>query len=226
MLEAPAATRRDVIHGRLLLGHDPVYGIEQRSRLGRDPAISYPAVMRRYLRSHSGQVYFFTLVTHERRQILTTERGRKSLREAIQCVRRDHPFEITAIVLLPDHLHAVLELPRGDRNYSTRWRLIKSQFTQRWRESGGTEGDLSKSRQQKGERGIWQRRFYEHTCRDEDDLKRCVDYVHVNPLKHGLVRKVHEWPWSSFHRYVTLGEYPQHWGSANDWYGDEFLDAE
>lgn len=182
--------------------------------------------MRHYVRSHSGQVYFFTLVTHERRPILTTERGRLALRTAIQSVRLAHPFEITAIVLLPDHLHAVLELPPGSTDYSTRWRLIKSHFTRVWRESGGAEGGVSQGRQLKGERGIWQRRFYEHTYRDENGLRRCVDYIHVNPLKHGLVKKVSEWPWSSFHRYVRLGEYPQDWGSESHWQGDEFLDAE
>ena len=188
--------------------------------------MSYRVIMRRYLRSRSGQVYFFTLVTHERRPFLTTDAGRSALREAIRHVRQTHPFRITAIVLLPDHLHAVLELPDGDSDYSTRWRLIKSQFTRRWRETGGMEGDTSQSRQQKGERGVWQRRFYEHTCRDENDLKRCVDYIHVNPLKHGLVQRVRDWPWSSFHRYVELGEYTSDWGNAGDWYGDEFLNAE
>ena len=200
--------------------------LSQFRRLGRDPAISYRVAMRQYLRSRSGQVYFFTLVTHERRPILITDRSRPALREAIRNVQRTHPFRITAIVLLPDHLHAVLELPDGDHDYSTRWRLIKSRFTRLWREAGGTEGTLSRSRQGKGERGIWQRRFYEHTCRDEVDLKRCVDYVHVNPLKHGLVQRVRDWPWSSFHRYVRLGEYSADWGRSNDWYGDEFTNAE
>jgi putative transposase len=188
--------------------------------------MSYRLLMRRYLRSRSGQVYFFTLVTHDRRPFLTTDTGRSALRGAIRHVRQTHPFRITAIVLLPDHLHAVLELPDGDSDYSTRWRLIKSQFTRRWREAGGMEGIRSQSRREKGERGVWQRRFYEHTCRDEGDLKRCVDYVHVNPLKHGLVESVCDWPWSSFHRYVRLGEYSSDWGNADDWYGDEFLNAE
>ncbi|MBL4885209.1 MAG: hypothetical protein JKY95_11825 [Planctomycetaceae bacterium] len=70
------------------------------------------------------------------------------------------------------------------------------------------------------------RRFYEHTCRDEDGLNRCVDYIHVNPLKHRLVEKVYEWPWSSFYRYVKLGEYQSDLGIANQWYGDEFINAE
>jgi putative transposase len=87
-------------------------------------------------------------------------------------------------------------------------------------------GDVSASRRGKGEYGVWQRRFFEHTVRDERDLRRCVDYVHVNPLKHGLVNRVADWPWSSFHRYVRLGEYSMEWGSAAEWYGDEFRNFE
>lgn len=81
---------------------------------------------------------------------------------------------------------------------------------------------VSASRSKHGEQSVWQRRFFEHTIRDEQDLKRCFDYVHVNPLKHGLVNRVSDWPWSSFHRYVKLGEYPVEWGNAWEWYGDEF----
>ena len=182
--------------------------------------------MRRYLRSRDGQVYFFTVVTHDRRAILTTNLGRRSLRAAIQTVRVEHPFRITAMVLLPDHLHTVWELPPGDTDYSSRWRLIKGCFTRRWLEAGGEEGTRGTSRRRKEERGIWQRRFYEHTCRDDNDLKRCVDYIHVNPLKHRLVGRLVDWPWSSFHRFVRLGEYPSDWGSHDAWYGDEFHHAE
>jgi putative transposase len=182
--------------------------------------------MRHYLRSQSGQVFFFTVVTYERREILTTDLGRTALRTAIQAVRADHPFQITAIVVLPDHLHTVWELPAGDSDYSSRWRLLKSSFTRAWTKQGGEEGFTGRSRERKGERAVWQRRFYEHTCRDAADLKRCVDYVHVNPLKHRLVGRVIDWPWSSFHRYVRLGEYSSEWGSRDVWYGDEFKNAE
>jgi putative transposase len=182
--------------------------------------------MRTYRRNREGRVYFFTLVTHERRPILTTDLGRSALRAAIEEVRSSHPFQITAIVLLPEHLHMVLELPLDDTDYSTRLRLIKSKFTRLWREGGGSEGVITRSRHRSQERGVWQRRFYEHTIRDERDLKRCIDYIHVNPLKHGLVKAVVDWPWSSSHRYVKLGEYSPDWGSADEWYGDEFRDAE
>ena len=182
--------------------------------------------MRRYLRFRQGRVFFFTVVTHGRRAILTTDLGRRSLRMAIWAVRSDHPFRLTAIVLLPDHLHAVWELPVDDADYSTRWRLIKSAFSRTWVQAGGEEEIRGRSRERKGERSIWQRRFYEHTCRDEADLKRCVDDVHVNPLKHRLVDRVVDWPWSSFHRDVRQGEYTSGWGCADAWYGDEFRDAE
>jgi putative transposase len=182
--------------------------------------------MRRYLRSRVGRVYFFTVVTYERRRILTTGLGRRAFRDAIQSVRAQHPFRITAIVLLPDHVHAVWELPPGDTDYSSRWRLIKTAFTRRYLDGGGDEGEVSEGRARKAERAVWQRRYYEHTCRDDADLKRCIDYVHANPLKHHLVERVIDWPWSSFHRYVRRGEYPSDWGGHDAWYGDEFRNWE
>ena len=179
--------------------------------------------MTNYRRNYvPGGTFFFTVVTHQRRPILTSALARSSLRAAFRAVRARRPFEIDAIVLLPDHLHCIWTLPGGDTDYSTRWRQTKSLFSKRWIEQGGGEADSTPSRQHKGERAIWQRRSFEHTCRDEIDLKRGVDYLHVNPLKHGLVSRVCDWPWSSFHRYVRLGEYSLDWGSAREWYGDEW----
>ncbi|MCA8986955.1 MAG: transposase, partial [Planctomycetaceae bacterium] len=122
--------------------------------------------------------------------------------------------------------HAVWEMPAGDCNYSMRWQQIKSQFTRQWLQNGGLEGARSKSRQKQSERGVWQRRFYEHTCRDESDMKRCLDYLHLNPVKHGLVSRVRDWPWSTFHKFVRNGEYPIHGGSSDLFYGDEFKNFE
>jgi putative transposase len=116
---------------------------------------------------------------------------------------------------MPDHFHTVWTLPRGDSAYPTRLRRIKEEFTQSYLAQGGSEAPISASRDEKGERGIWQRRYWEHTVLDEDDLKRCVDYVHWNPKKHGYVTNVRDWPWSSFHRYVVLGEYTQDWGAQD-----------
>jgi putative transposase len=120
-----------------------------------------------------------------------------------------------AIVLLPDHLHSVWRLPPGDDNYSLRWQKVKESFTRSYLASGGAEGRSTASRRRNQERAVWQRRFWEHTCRDEDDVKRCVDYVHWNPIKHRLARRVAEYPWSSFHRYVRLGEYSLDWGGVD-----------
>ncbi len=167
-------------------------------------------------------MFFFTVVTHRRQPILTSDLGRSALRLAFRGTREDLPFHITAIALLPDHLHSIWELPPGDSDYSTRWKRIKTLFTKQWRRQGGTTMKLSSSRTKRGEQGVWQRRFFEHTCRNESDLKRCLDYLHVNPLKHSHVQRVRDWPWSSFHRYVRLGEYSLDWGNDNIWYGDEF----
>ena len=161
-----------------------------------------------------GGTYFFTLVTHERRPILTTDLGRVGLRRAIRAVRRRWPFAVLGIVLMPDHLHTVWTLPPGDARYSNRLRRIKRLFTNAFLAGGGTEGERSASRRRRSERGVWQRRFWEHTVRDGDDLIRCMDYLHFNPVKHGLAANVRDWSWSSFHRYVESGDYPPDWGSG------------
>ncbi len=162
-----------------------------------------------------GGTYFFTVVTHERRQFLCDDSSRSLLREAINAISKSLPFETVAIVLLPDHLHAIWTLPPGDDDFSTRWRQIKDRFTRNYLKLGGTEGERSDSRIKQKERAIWQRRFWEHLCDDEDDLKRHLDYVHWNPMKHGLVKRVVDYKWSSFHRYMKLGEYTSNWGETD-----------
>ena len=168
----------------------------------------------------AGGMYFFTVVSAQRRRILTTALARQCLRESLRQVQALYPFRIECIVLLPDHLHTIWELPREDHDYSTRWRWIKANFTKLYLARGGVETLRSNSRLDKQERGIWQRRFWEHAVRDVEDWKRCADYVHFNPVKHGLVKRVADYAWSSFHRYVTLGEYDISWGNADpcpDW---------
>jgi putative transposase len=154
----------------------------------------------------AGGSFFFTVNLAERHRQLLTEHI-DELRAAFRQTRERHPFTTDAIVVLPDHLHAVWTLPEGDRDFSTRWRLIKSTFS---RNLGAGE-PISASRAAKRERGIWQRRYWEHTIRDEDDFGRHIDYVHINPVKHGLVTRVRDWPHSSFHRMVKLGIYPEDW---------------
>ncbi|MFO0808964.1 MAG: transposase [Gemmataceae bacterium] len=162
-----------------------------------------------------GGTYFFTVVAHERRPIFASRSARTLLRQAIQAVRVKRPFEIVGFALLPDHLHTVWTLPPGDDKYSGRWSQIKGEFSGNYVVQVGPEGTRSASRERHRERAVWQRRFWEHTCGDADDLKRCLDYLHWNPVKHGLVERVRDYPWSSFHRYVALGEYDIDWGSAD-----------
>jgi putative transposase len=159
-----------------------------------------------------GATYFFTVVTHLRRRFLTDPLARRCLREAIATVRAKRPFEIPAIVLLPDHLHAIWNLPIGDADYSVRWRRIKEEFTRQYTKAGGSEGPLTPSRQQRSERGIWQRRFWEHTIQEEHDFERHFDYIHYNPVKHGYVESPKDWPWSSFHKWVDREVYSPDWG--------------
>ena len=160
-----------------------------------------------------GATYFFTVVTHERREFLTTELARKYLRSALGTARNRAPFELIAFVLMPDHMYCLMELPPEDADYSTRWSHIKGEFSRAFLKGGGKQGSATRSRINKGEAAIWQRRFSEHVIRDEKDFGQHFDYIHYNPVKHRYVRSVAEWPWSSFHRYVREGWYDPEWGS-------------
>ena len=169
--------------------------------------------MRIYIRNYvPGGTYFFTLVTCRRRPLLASHSARCCLRFAFRQARAQWPFEIIAIVLLPDYLHMVMSLPVGNADFSLRVRKVKALFTETYRRSVGSSEAAAFRRAARGERNVWQPRFWEHTVRDEADLKRCVDYVHWNPMKHGLVRRVMDYPWSSYHRYVRMGEYAGDWG--------------
>ena len=172
--------------------------------------------MSEYRRYHiEGGAYFFSVVTHERRPILTEPTARFCLHEAIREVKRERPFDLVAIVLMADHLHTIWTLPPGDAEYPLRWAQIKESFTRRYRSAGGTEGRLSSSRIAHRERGAWQRRYWEHTIEEDDDFKHCLDYIHWNPVKHGVVGRVEDYPWSSFQRHVRLGEYEFGWGRVD-----------
>jgi putative transposase len=158
-----------------------------------------------------GGVFFFTVVTHQRQPIFSAPLALRLLRNAIAGVRHKRPFELRAIVLLPDHLHMLWRLPEGDAEYSTRMGLIKKRFTSTYLAAGGREGASTASRRKHRIRGVWQKRFIEHTIRDYADYKRHLDYIHANPVKHGLVSMPREWPHSSFHRHVRAGEYDLDW---------------
>jgi putative transposase len=153
-----------------------------------------------------GGCWFFTVNLLERQKTLLVEHI-ELLRLAVAATRRNRPFAIDAFVVLPDHLHAVWTLPPDDADFSTRWRLIKSGFVRalpkrEW---------LSPVRTKRNERGVWQRRFWEHLIRDEADYARHVEYCYINPVKHRLVSRVGDWPHSSFHRDVRAGIFPRDW---------------
>lgn len=169
--------------------------------------------MSNYRRANTeGGTYFFTVVTCRRRKILTMRAARSALRASIDDVRQYHPFVIDAWVLMPDHLHCIWTLPEGDRDFSKRWGLIKTGFTKRTKSLFHNQAWMNNSRQRKRESTIWQRRFWEHEIRDHRDYLAHMDYLHFNPVKHGLVNRVVEWPYSTFHRYVSRGVYPETWG--------------
>ncbi len=159
--------------------------------------------MRTYLRTrHPGGLYFFTAVTAGREPVFAEHANVVGLRNAICRVRQRRPIAIPALVVLPDHLHCIWRLPIGDHDYSVRWEWIKKGFS-RW---------LHSREEVRQPRQVWQPRFWEHAIRDDDDLHRHLDYVHLNPVKHGLAATAAEWPYSTFGRYVARGWYPEDWG--------------
>ena len=156
----------------------------------------------------SGATWFFTVNLAERRGNRLLVERIDVLREAFAQVKINHPFMIDAIVILPEHLHCIMSLPARDSDFATRWGLIKAHFSRNI-EKGER---ISVSRIKRGERGLWQRRFWEHLIRDEADYRQHIDYIHWNPVKHGWVQYVKDWPHSSFHDYVRRGFYPDNWG--------------
>ena len=158
-----------------------------------------------------GGTWFFTVNLQHRGDDLLV-RHIDALRAVMRRVRRDHPFAIEAMVVLPDHLHAIWRLPPGDAAYPTRWRLIKAGFTRALarhgiagRRPGGAPG-----------RAVWQRRYWEHRIRDDTDLARHVAYIHYNPVKHGHVAHPADWPHSTIHRDIRAGLLPPDWAAGAD----------
>jgi putative transposase len=164
--------------------------------------------MSRYRRpTIEGGIFFFTLALVDRSSELLVQHIER-LRQVYRAVQSRLPFETNAICILPDHLHAIWTLPPGDTDFASRWSQIKSGFSR-----GLAPAQLrSRSQVRRRETGIWQRRFWEHAMRDDADFERHVDYIHFNPVKHGYVTRVCDWPYSSFHRYVKNGLLPADWG--------------
>ena len=163
--------------------------------------------MVRYRRNFvPGGTFFFTLTLDDRRSSTLVDHV-DLLRAAFRKTRSERPFSIDAIVILPDHLHTILTLPPNDSDFSNRLRRIKGRFTRSVVAAG-----LPISSDHRGEYSLWQKRFWEHSIRDDRDFERCVDYIHYNPVRHRLVSSPIEWPFSSLHRYVRAGILPRGWG--------------
>lgn len=162
-----------------------------------------------------GGTYFFTVNCLQRRNNTLLVDHIDQLRAAIQKVKTKYPFKTHAWVVLPEHLHCILELPVNDADYALRWRLIKSAFSK----SIAKIEHRSTVRIKRNERGLWQRRYWAHLITDEKDYQAHMDYVHINPVKHGLVSRVQDWQYSTFHKYVAQGMYPENWAG-----GESLLD--
>ncbi len=154
----------------------------------------------------AGGTYFFTVNLADRDSTLLVDNVAE-LRAAVARVKQRHPFQIDAWVVLPDHLHAIWTLPEGDHDFAERWGLIKANFS---RNIERIE-QIGESRKRKGERGIWQRRYWEHLIRDDEDFASHVSYIHINPVKHGHASRASDWPWSSIHRSIRNGEVSSDW---------------
>jgi len=159
-----------------------------------------------------GGTYFFTINLLQRKPNDLLVHNINNFRAAVRNVLLRHPFTIHGWVVLPDHFHCLITLPQNDTNFALRWRLIKGGFS---KSIPHTEWQ-SKSRMKRGGRGIWQRRYWEHMIRDERDFSAHMDYIHINPVKHGLVKQVVDWPYSTFHRLVDQGVYDNNWAGSSE----------
>ena len=162
-----------------------------------------------------GGCYFLTINLQDRNADLLV-RHIAQLRSAIRQVRRARPFNIEAWVVLPEHMHCMIVLPQGDDGFSERVRDIKANFSRALPNPGPNVAIRRSSQSRRRERSIWQRRFWEHWIRSNEDWSRHFDYIHFNPVKHGHVTHARDWPYSTFHHWVKQGMYPRDWGRCND----------
>lgn len=173
-----------------------------------------------------GGTYFFTLVTQNRTPLFESELARTILGTAFRECQRDWPFEIHALVLLPDHLHSIWSLPPGDARYPARWSRIKAEFTRNWLVAGGGEQFVSRGKRRERRRGIWQRRYWEHTIETEDEFYIRFDYTHYNPVKHRYVKCPRDWLPSTFHRWVDAAVYQSNWACGHRDFVPDFSSVE
>jgi len=160
----------------------------------------------------AGACYFFTVVTHRRQALFADAQAVEMLQEAIQGIREKRPFVLEAQLVLPDHIHVLWTLPEDDCDYSTRWRLIKEAFTRAYA-SRYRMPERDERRRARGEHAIWQRRYWEHLIRNDRDFTTHLEYIHLNPVRHGLVTAPRDWPHSTFLSWVARGSYDVTWGS-------------
>jgi putative transposase len=172
------------------------------------------AEMPEYRRTRvEGGTYFFTVVTHRRQPVLILAGSLDAMKDVFRNVVQKRPFRVDAWVVLPDHLHCIWTMPEGDSDYPVRWAMVKKELTKQLGWSVGVDIAPSPSRQRRREGTLWQRRYWEHQIRDEKDYRAHVDYIHFNPVKHGLAKAPGDWTRSSFEGWVTRGAYEEHWGS-------------
>jgi putative transposase len=185
----------------------------QEAHHSRDASLTGKNSMTEYRRTYiPGASWFFTVNLAERKDSRLLIDNIDLLRQAFVYTKQRHPFRLDAAVILPDHLHCIWTLPAEDSDFSCRWNMLKGYFSRNL-EKGER---ISASRKSRRERGIWQRRFWEHVLRDQSDFNRHVDYIHWNPVKHGWVKRVRDWPHSSFHRYLAQDIYPEDWASPEN----------
>ncbi|HED32800.1 MAG TPA: transposase [Gammaproteobacteria bacterium] len=166
----------------------------------------------KYRRSDiTGATYFFTVNLENRKNTLLVDEFHL-LRDVINKVKKRYPFRLDAMVVLPEHLHALLTLPPGDNDFAGRWTLIKSGFSRQLPK----QEPVNKSRKCKGERGIWQRRYWEHLIRDDNDFEHHVNYIHYNPVKHGYVKQPVDWKYSTIHQFIEKGLLDKNWSCCPD----------
>jgi putative transposase len=205
--------RRSLVMSGGIGGFHPPYNCRSIVSLGMVGFIHHN-LMSEYRRwMVPGGTYSFTVVCYKRRWNFEHEANVRLLGEVMRDIRDDAPFKTIAMVVLPDHLHCIWSLPRLDADYPTRWKQIKRDFTVRFLEAGGEDDRrVAARRRARGERGIWQRRYWEHVVKDEQELEDLCDYIHYNPVNHGHAASPAEWPWSSFSRFVESGQYDPAWG--------------
>ncbi|ULJ61508.1 REP-associated tyrosine transposase [Wielerella bovis] len=165
---------------------------------------------RRFYRQ--GALYFFTVVTYQRRPILTNTDVMPVLKAAFKTVQQKYPFKIMALVVLPDHLHTIWQMPENDANFSIRWNQIKRYVSHHCKHYDNLNKTTSEIK--KRQSSFWQQRFWEHCIRDDEDFANCMDYIHYNPVKHGYVQAAKDWRFSTFHKYVAQDVYPEDWGGV------------